>query len=94
MCGLLRGKTMGIVLVEPIIIQDIFLTGVFPELLRDGSIRFNGYSEHNSFRIDGVEYVVQTKTVMSVQTALAAIQETMKLLGFACCGGERMQLRH
>jgi hypothetical protein len=85
---------MGLLLVEPIVIQDIFLTGVVPELLQDGSIRFNGYSEHNTFRFEGIEYVIQTKAVMSVPTALASIQATMKLLGVSCCGGERLRLRH
>lgn len=85
---------MGIQLTEPVVIQDIFVGGVLPEDLGDGTMRFTGFTRQNSISFDGVEYVVVNRVIMPVPSVLTGIKATMKMLGIACCGGELLSLRH
>lgn len=84
---------MGINLSEPTIVSDIFLTGVIPEDLGE-NMRFTGFTQQNSFMAGGVEYVITNRVIMPKSAILLTIQATMKALGMACCGGERLALRH
>ncbi|TGV26355.1 hypothetical protein [Mesorhizobium sp. M4B.F.Ca.ET.143.01.1.1] len=83
---------MGIMLVEPTIVQDIFVNGVLPEDMGDGTMRFTGYSKQRSLSFEGIDYVVVNRVIMPVPAIMASIKETMKALGVQCCGGERMRL--
>lgn len=84
---------MGINLTEPTIVSDIFLTGVIPEDLGE-NMRFTGFTQQNSFMAGGIEYVITNRVIMPKPVILLTIQATMKLLGFACCGVERLKLAH
>lgn len=85
---------MGIALVEPAIVPDIFISGVLPEDLGDGTMRFTGFTRQRSIHFDGMEFIVVNRVIMPVPSIMISIKETMKALGVACCGGERLQLRH
>lgn len=85
---------MGIVLIEPAIVPEIFVNGVTPEDMGDGTMRFVGFSRQKSISFDGVEYVVVSKIIMPVPAIMVGIKATMQALGIACCGGEKMALRH
>lgn len=85
---------MGIVLVEPAIVPEIFINGIQAEDLGDGTMRFLGFSRQRAISFEGNEYVVVNKVIMPVPAVMASIKETMRALGIACCGGERMSLRH
>ncbi|MER9912840.1 hypothetical protein NKJ71_19630 [Mesorhizobium sp. M0050] len=85
---------MGILLVEPAIVPEIFINGVVPEDMGDGTMRFVGFSRQNSLNFQGVEYVVASKIIMPVPAIMVGIKATMQALGIACCGGERLSLRH
>jgi hypothetical protein len=78
-------------LVEPVVIQDIFVSGVLPEDLGDGTMRFVGFTKQNSINFDGVEYVVVNRVIMPVPAIMASIKATMRALGIQCCGGEKMK---
>lgn len=85
---------MGIVLVEPAIVPEIFVNGVVSEDMGDGTMRFTGFSRQRSINFDGHEYVVVNRVIMPVPAIMISIKETMRALGIACCGGERLKLRH
>ena len=85
---------MGIALIEPAIVPDIFISGVLPEDLGDGTMRFTGFSRQRSINFDGHEYIVVNRVIMPLPAIMASIKETMRALGVQCCGGERMNLRH
>lgn len=82
---------MGILLSEPVVIQDIFVSGVMPEDLGDGTMRFTGFVPQRSFGFEGTEYVVVNRVIMPVPSIMTAIKATMQALGIACCGGERLR---
>jgi hypothetical protein len=83
---------MGINLTEPIVIPDIFASGVIPEDLGDGTMRFTGYVQHRSLSYDGVDYVMVSRIIMPKQSIMSSIKATMNMLGISCCGGERMKV--
>lgn len=83
---------MGFALIEPVVVQDVFVGGVIPEDLGDGTMRFTGYVQHKSFEFEGVDYVVVSRIIMPKQSIMASIKATMQTLGIACCGGERMRM--
>jgi hypothetical protein len=87
-------SSMGIALIEPAIVPDTFISGVLPEDLGDGTMRFTGFSRQRSINFDGHEYIVVNRVIMPLPAIMASIKETMKALGVACCGGERLILRH
>ncbi|MBZ9894214.1 hypothetical protein LB545_07635 [Mesorhizobium sp. BR1-1-6] len=85
---------MSIILTEQTIVPDVFLTGVIPEDLGD-NMRFTGFIQQNSFsEAGGTEYYVVNRVIMPRRAVLLSIQATMKALGVACCGGERLRLAH
>ncbi|TIV83833.1 MAG: hypothetical protein E5V64_06620 [Mesorhizobium sp.] len=83
---------MGIALVEPAIVAEVFVNGVIAENLGDGTMRFTGYSRQRSLTFDGVDYVVVNRVIMPVPAIMASIKETMQALNIQCCGGERMRV--
>ncbi|MBZ9807665.1 hypothetical protein [Mesorhizobium sp. ESP-6-2] len=85
---------MSIALIEPIIVQDIFVSGVIPEDLGDGTMRFTGYVRQRAFECDGIDYVVVNRVIRPVPSVVASMQATMKALGLACCGAERLRVAH
>ncbi|RUU79987.1 hypothetical protein [Mesorhizobium sp. M7A.F.Ca.MR.362.00.0.0] len=87
---------MGIVLTEPAIVPDIFVSGrLEPEDLGDGLLRFTFFSKQKSIHDNGVEeHVIVARLVMPAALVLANMPSTMKALGVACCGGERLRLAH
>jgi len=85
---------MGIALIEPLAVQEVFVNGVVSEDMGDGTMRFIGFARQRSIHFEGNEYIVVNRVIMPVTSVMASIKETMKALGIACCGGERMALRH
>lgn len=94
MCRLTGGNIMGIVLTEPALVPEIFVNGIVPEDLGDGTMRFVGFSRQNSLNFEGVEYVVVNRVIMPVPSIMASIKATMQALGIQCCGGERLKMLH
>jgi hypothetical protein len=89
------GSVATMILTEPIIVQDVFVSGVLPEDLGDGTMRFTGYVPQKSFSVDGVEYIVVNRVIRPIPSLIASMQATMQVLGIACCGGDRLKmLRH
>jgi hypothetical protein len=84
---------MGFNYTEPMIISDVFATCALPEDLGD-AIRFTSFIQQESFSEAGIEYRVVNRVIMPKPAILRSIQATMKVLGVACCGGERLALRH
>lgn len=82
------------VMSEPAIVPDTFVTGrLQPEDLGNGNWRMTFYVQQKSF--EGVEEcVVVSRLIMPSETILRLIPATMKALGYACCGLERLKLRH
>lgn len=88
---------MGILLIEPAIVPDIFCSGITaPEDLGNGNLRYTAFAQQQSFRDQngGVDYVIVNRLIVPSTVVMASIQATMKVMGFACCGGERLKLRH
>jgi hypothetical protein len=83
---------MSFAFTEPVIIQDVFVSGVLPEDLGDGTLRFTGFVPHKSFDFDGTEYVIVNRVIMPKKGILESIKATMNLLGIACCGGDRLRM--
>lgn len=84
-------------LVEPAIVPDIFTSGLAEaEDLGDGNIRFTLYARQTSYCSPDrhVEHVIVARLIMPVGAVHHSVQMTMKALGVACCGGERMRLAH
>lgn len=79
-------------LTEPAIVPDIFISGVLPEDLGDGTMRFTGFTRQRSINFDGVEYVVVNRVIMPVPAIMSSIKATMKAMGIACCGGEKLRV--
>lgn len=72
---------MGIVLVEPALVPDIFINGVLPEDLGDGTMRFTGFTRQKSINFDGHEFIVVNRVIMPVPAIMISIRETMKVMG-------------
>lgn len=85
---------MGIVLVEPFAVQDVFVSGVLPEDLGNGAMRFTGFCQQRSINFEGHEYVVVNRVIMPVPEVMASIKATMQALGISCCGAERLRAHH
>ncbi|PAP94015.1 hypothetical protein CIT31_16750 [Mesorhizobium wenxiniae] len=84
-------------LIEPAIVPDIFCTGLAEaEDLGDGNFRFTLYAKQRSFHdyAGTVDLVIVARLIMPAGAVMEAIQMTMKAMGVACCGGERLKLRH
>lgn len=88
---------MGMLLVEPAIVPDTYCSGLAEaEDLGDGNFRFTLYARqksHNDYA-GAVELVTVARIIMPAGAVMESVQMTMKALGVACCGGERLKLRH
>ena len=83
---------MEFLLVEPAIVPATFCSGIAePEDLGDGNMLFTGFAKQRSFIDHGVEYVVVSRIIMPATAVLLSIEMTMKAMGIACCGRERMK---
>lgn len=83
---------MGIVLVEPAIVPDVFCSGLADaEDLGDGNFRFTLYAKQKSFQSaeGGFDYVIVARIIMPAVAALQGIDTTLKAMGIACC-----EMRH
>jgi len=81
-------------LTEPLIVQDIFASGLADvENLGDGNWRFTFYSQQRS-SYDGAstDNVVVCRIVGSTSAALEAVRTIMLALGHRCCGAVRERL--
>jgi hypothetical protein len=85
---------MGFAFVEPVVIQDVFVSGVMPEDLNDGTMRFTGFVPQKSIGFEGVEYVIVNRVIMPKQSIMESIKATMTLLGIACDGERLRRLDH
>lgn len=86
---------MGMLLTEPAIVPDIFVSGLAEaEDLGDGNFRFTMYTKQRSLTGGEIEHVVVARLIMPAPAVMASIKATMKAMGIACCGGERLSLRH
>lgn len=86
---------MELLLCEPAIVPDTFVSGLAEaEDLGDGNFRFTLYTNQKSYRDGTIEHVIVARLVMPAPAILASIKTTMKAMGYACCGGERLLLRH
>ena len=85
---------MGIMLVEPAIVPDVFINGVVPEDLGDGTMRFTGFTRQKSITFDGIEYVVVNRVVMPVTAIMTSITETMRVLRTTVRDGGKLKLAH
>ena len=94
MCWLLGEKIMSIVLIEPAIVPDVYICGlVRPEDLGNGDWRYTGYTRLGT-PDGGMQCVVNSRLIVPTTVILQSIKDTMKALGMACCGAERLNLRH
>lgn len=76
---------MGILLVEPAIVPDVFVSGIAePEDLGDGNIRFTAYAQQKSFNdyVGATEYVIVSRIIMPVPAVFQSLRQTMKVLGW------------
>lgn len=86
---------MGMLLTEPAIVPDIFVSGLAEaEDLGDGNFRFTMYTNQKCYRDGTIEQVVVARLVMPAPAVIASLKATMRVMGIACCGGERIGLRH
>jgi hypothetical protein len=88
---------MGLLLVEPAIITDIFCSGLADaEDLGDGNFRFTLYARQKSFNdyAGTVELVTVARLIMPAMAVHQSIKMTMKAMGVSCCGAERLRLAH
>ena len=78
---------MGILLVEPAIVPDVYISGVFgPEDIGNGNMRFTGYARQEVFDRGGVQYVIVNRLIIPVPVIMQSIKDTMKALGMNCTG--------
>jgi hypothetical protein len=88
---------MGIMLVEPAIISDIYCSGLADaEDLGDGNFRFTLYAKqksHNDYAGE-IELVIVARLIMPVPAVHQSIKMTMQAMGVSCCGVERLRLAH
>lgn len=88
---------MGMLLVETAVVSDIFCSGLAEaEDLGDGNFRFTLYAKQKTFNdyTGETELVIVARLIMPAGAVMEAIQMTMKAMGVACCGGERLKARH
>lgn len=85
---------MDIALVEPAIVPDVFINGVVPEDLGDGTMRFTGFTRQRSITFDGIEYVVVNRVIMPMPAIMTSITDTMRMLGLTVRDGEKLKLAH
>jgi hypothetical protein len=88
---------MGILLVEPAIITDIYVSGMAdPDDLGNGDVRLTFYTRQKSFAdyANATECVVVARLVMPFSAVLQAHRLAGSRLGLACCGVERLRLAH
>lgn len=86
---------MELLLSEPAIVPDTFVSGLAEaEDLGDGNFRFTLYAKQKSFQDGQIEHVIVARLIMPAPAVMASIKTTMKAMGLACCGGERMSTRH
>jgi len=87
---------MTFALIEPAIVPDVFVSGLAEaEDLGDGNFRFVFFTRQRALDHGGaVECVVVARLVMPAGAIHASIQQTMRAMGVACCGAERLRLRH
>lgn len=77
---------------EPVVIQDIFVSALAQiEDLGEGIMRFTFTARQKSIHdyAGVVENVVVARLIMPVGAALGGTKETMKALGYSCCGGAK-----
>ncbi|ESZ60681.1 hypothetical protein NL532_24270 [Mesorhizobium sp. C120A] len=87
---------MGILLVEPAIISDIFVSGLADaEDLGDGNIRFTYFTKQKSFMdyANVTEHVIVARIVIPFSALFPARQLTGKRLGI-CCEMRHARLAH
>ncbi|WP_210240122.1 hypothetical protein [Mesorhizobium sp. B2-1-3] len=88
---------MGIMLVEPAIIPDVFCSGLAEaEDLGDGNFRFTLYAKQKSHHdyAGTTDLVIVARLIMPVSAVHQSMQMTMKAMGVACCGAERLRVAH
>jgi len=79
---------MGILLIEPAIVPDIFVSGVAePEDLGDGNFRFTFFTRQKSFHdyANVTEGVIVARLVMPFSAVLLAHRLSGRNLGLICC---------
>lgn len=84
-------------LTETAIVPDIYASGLAEaEDMGDGNFRFTLYAKQKSFQdyAGTVDYVIVARLVMPAAAVMESVQTTMKAMGVACCGGERLKGRH
>ena len=75
---------MGLLLVEPAIISDIYCSGLAEvEDLGDGNYRFTLYSKQKSFQSveGGSDYVIVARLIMPSLAVLHGVELTVKAMG-------------
>lgn len=86
---------MGIVLVEPAIVPDVYICGLIrPEDLGNGDWRYTGFTRKATLDVGGMQCVINSRLIIPAPVILQSIKDTMKAMGMACCGAEQLKLRH
>lgn len=79
---------------EPVAIPDVYASSLsHVEDLGDGNYRFT-FCVRQLSTYGGDEHVIVTRLIMPGSAVYAAMQQTMKAMGHACCGAGRMKDRH
>jgi hypothetical protein len=88
---------MQFVLVEPTIVQDIYVSGIAePEDLGDGNFRFTLYTRQKShFDLGGsIDLVIVGRIILPAPAIMESMRMTMKAMGVVCCGAQPSRLTH
>ena len=76
---------MGIILIEPAIVADVFVSGIAePEDLGDGLLRFTGFARQKTFHSGQVDLVIVSRVIVPVPAVIQSMRDTVAALGLTC----------